>query len=152
METKATVLSLAGEYAIIETDRKSACDGCHKQSEGSSCAMCAMMGEKSRLQSRAYNPIDARPGDTVLVETPSARVLGYGALVFLLPLAACMAGYGLGSLLPFGTVGQAAAAFCGFIGAFCGVGVYARRVLPRRCDVTITQILSHEEERNTPGV
>ena len=152
METKAIVLSVDGDFAIIETNRKSACDGCHQQQNGRGCAMCALMGDKTALQARAGNPLGAKPGDTVMVETASARVLGYGAMVFLLPLALAVVGYGLGSLLSLGAAGQAAAALCGFVGAFVGVWFYARRVAARRCDVTITAILPHDEERNTPSV
>lgn len=144
METKATVISLDGEYAIVETDRKSACDGCHQQKDGRGCAMCTLMGDKAKLQSRACNPLGAQPGDTVLLETPSARVLGYGALVFLAPLGLGLAGYLLGGLLPFGTTGQAVAAFAGFVGTFLFLWFYSRRVIARRCDVTITAILPHE--------
>jgi len=60
METKATVIATEGKYAIVETKRKSACDGCHKQKEGSSCAMCTLMGDK---RSSAPAPIiPSEPG------------------------------------------------------------------------------------------
>ena len=68
METKATVIATEGKYAIVETKRKSACDGCHKQKEGSSCAMCTLMGDKAELRTRANNPIGARVGDEVTFE------------------------------------------------------------------------------------
>ncbi len=152
METKAIVISADGDFAIVETDRKSACDGCHKQQDGQGCAMCALMGDRTKLQSRAHNPLGARAGDTVLVETASARVLGYGALVFLLPLGMALIGYLLGGLLPFGTVGQGAAALGGFAAAFVFLWLYSRRVIARRCDVTIVRILPHDEERNTHRV
>lgn len=152
METKATVVSTDGAYAIVETDRKSACDGCHQQQDGTGCAMCAMLGSKTRLQSRARNPLGAKPGDSVLLETPSARVLGYGALVFLAPLGLALLGYLLGGLLPYGAAGQAAGALCGFAAAFAFLWFYSRRVIARRCDVTITRILPHDEERNTHSV
>ena len=152
METTAIVVSLDGDYAVVETDRKSACDGCHQQADGRGCAMCALMGDKAKLQSRARNPLGAKPGDTVLLETPSARVLGYGALVFLAPLGLGLLGYLLGGLLPFGAAGQAAGALCGFAVAFAFLWFYSRRVIARRCDVTIIAILPHDEERNTPRV
>jgi len=152
METKAIVISTDGAYATVETDRKSACDGCHKQQDGTGCAMCAMMGDKTKLQSRARNPLGAEPGDTVLLETATARVLGYGALVFLAPLVLALLGYLLGGLLPYGAVGQGAAALCGFLAAFAFLWFYSRRVIAQRCDVTIIRILPHDEERNTHRV
>ena len=152
METKAIVISVDGEYAVVETDRKSACDGCHQQKDGRGCAMCTLMGDKTSMQSRARNPLGAKPGDVVLLETPSARVLGYGALVFLMPLGLGLLFYFLGGLLSFGAAGQAVAAACGFVGTFVLLWLYSRHVIARRCDVTITRILPHDQERNTPSV
>ena len=150
METKAIVCALDGEFALVEIHRRSACDGCHKQQDGHGCAMCALMGENTTMQARAYNPVGAKPGDRVLLATSSARVLGHAALVFLLPLGLALLFYFLGGLLPFGVIGQAISVACGFAGAFAFLWFYSRCMLADRCDVTITRILPHEQERNTP--
>lgn len=153
METKAIVISTDREYAVVETDRKSACDGCHQRQDGRGCAMCTLMGDKTAMRSRARNPLGARPGDTVLLETPSRRVLGYGALVFLMPLVLALLFYFLGSLLPWGTVGQSVSALIGFVGAFAFLWFYSRRVIAPRCDVTVTRILvaASSEEKVCDG-
>ena len=153
METNAIVISAEGEFAIVETGRKSACDGCHRQQDGQGCAMCTLLGDKAALRTRARNPLGAKPGDKVRLETASARVLGYGAMVFILPLGLAGLGWTLGGMLPLRATGQAVAALCGFVGAFVGAWFYSRRIAASRCDVTITAILPQDdEERNTPGV
>ncbi len=87
---KGKVISLEGEYAVVEVMRTSACVGCSKQ-EG--CIAC-----KKRITSRAYNRIGAKPGDSVTLETRSGTVLWYALLVFVLPLALTIGGYAVSSL------------------------------------------------------
>lgn len=142
MDTKATVISTEGEFAIVETKRKSACDGCHKQKEGSSCAMCTLMGDKAELRTRARNPIGAKVGDEVMIESPSGRVLAYGALVFLMPLVLGLLFYFLCSLVTASEPIRLCGAILAFGGAYVFLWIYSRSVISRRCDVTVTRILS----------
>jgi len=147
METKATVIATEGKYAIVETKRKSACDGCHKQKEGSSCAMCTLMGDKAELRTRANNPIGARVGDEVMIESPSARVLAYGALVFLMPLLLGLLVYFLCTLVSSSEPFRLCGAILAFGGAYVFLWLYSRRVIARRCDVTVTRILARHGDR-----
>ncbi len=149
METTAVVISLDGDYATVRTDRKSACDGCHAREAGRGCAMCMLMGDKSALTTRAYNPVGAEVGDTVLLCTSSSRVLGYGALVFLLPLALAFLFYFAADLFSFGMIGRYISAFCGFAGTFVFLGIYSRRVMAVRCDVTVASVVSRAEANGT---
>ena len=86
MKTKAIVTAVDGRFATVETTRTSACEGCHKASEGEGCSVCSLMGGEQKLSSKAYNPVGAKVGDTVMVESSSARMLWYAALVFLVPI------------------------------------------------------------------
>lgn len=147
METKATVISTEGKFAMVETKRKSACDGCHKQKEGTSCAMCTLMGDKAELSTRAENSIGAKVGDEVMIESPSGRVLAYGALVFLLPLLLGLLCYLLCSLVSSSEPIRLCGALLAFGGTYVFLWLYSRRVIARRCDVTITRILSHVTEK-----
>lgn len=147
METKATVISTEGDFALVETKRKSACDGCHKQQEGSSCAMCTLMGDKAELRTRARNPVGARMGDEVMIESPSGRILAYGALVFIMPLLLGLLAYYLCSLVTASELIKLCSALLAFGGAYVFLWLYSRRVISRRCDVTITRILSARAEQ-----
>ena len=72
--------------------RQSACSGdCHK------CSGCGAAQETLILT--AQNPIGARPGDTVLIESQSGPVLAAAAMLYLLPLVLFFLGYLAGSAL-----------------------------------------------------
>lgn len=147
METKATVIATEGKFAIVETKRKSACDGCHKQKEGASCAMCTLMGDKAELRTHANNPIGARVGDEVMIESPSGRILAYGALVFLLPLLLGLLFYLLFSLVSTSEPLRLCGALLAFGVSYVFLWLYSRRIIARRCDVTVTRILSDQTEQ-----
>ena len=71
--------------------RQSACSGdCHK------CAGCGAAQQKMLLTVR--NPIGAKPGDVVTIETGSGQVLTAAAIFYVLPLALFLAGSLLGRL------------------------------------------------------
>ena len=94
MKTKAKVISLDGDFALVETERMSACEGCHKAEEGKGCSVCSLMGASDRkLQAKANNRVGARVGDAVWIESATSRMMLYAVMVFLLPLV--MAGVGL---------------------------------------------------------
>lgn len=77
----ATVRRLIGaDQAEILVRRQSAC--------GHDCASCGGCGpdNASRVTAVAENPVNARVGDTVRVESESGQVLGMACLLYLVPL------------------------------------------------------------------
>ena len=69
--------------------RQSACSGdCHK------CSGCGAV--EQTMVFTASNPIDARPGDLVTVESATGPVLKAAAVLYLLPLVLFVAGYLVG--------------------------------------------------------
>ena len=69
--------------------RESACSGdCHK------CSGCGAVQQAMIFQAR--NPIGARPGDLVTVESATGPVLKAAAVLYLLPLVLFIAGYLVG--------------------------------------------------------
>ena len=77
---------LPGGYAEISVPRKSACG--HDCEE---CAGCGMTG--AAIRARAKNNADAKPGDKVVVESSTKKLLGVVALVYLLPVVGFLLGY-----------------------------------------------------------
>ena len=78
--------------ATVLCIRESACSGdCHK------CSGCGAAKETILL--RADNPIGARTGDLVKVESETAPVLKAAAVLYMLPLVLFFAGYALGAVL-----------------------------------------------------
>ncbi len=77
---------LAGDYAVISVPRKSACG--HDCEE---CAGCGVAG--AAVQARAANPIGAKPGQKVVVQSDTQKMLGIVALVYLTPVVLFLVGY-----------------------------------------------------------
>jgi len=72
--------------ARISVPRKSACG--HDCEE---CAGCGMTG--AAIYATAKNPVGAQPGQKVVVESSTKKLLGVVALVYLLPVVFFLLGY-----------------------------------------------------------
>ena len=73
-------------YASISVPRKSACG--HDCEE---CAGCGVTG--AAVRAKAKNDIGAQPGQKVVVESSTKKLLGVVALVYLLPVIFFLLGY-----------------------------------------------------------
>ena len=140
MQTKATVISVDGKFAIVETERTSACEGCHTAPDGG-CSVCSMMGSDKKLSARALNTVGAKVGDRVAVESHTARMLWYAVLVFLLPLFLALAGWGIATVFTDQLLWHVCGGAIGFLGCFVGVFLYSKYLDRNRCDIEITEIL-----------
>lgn len=100
---------LPGGFVEISVPRKSACG--HDCEE---CAGCGMTG--AAIHARAKAPVGVRPGQKVVVESATRKILGVVALVYLLPVVGFLLGYFLSEGLAEGVryaiaIGAAALAF-----------------------------------------
>ncbi|MBE6918180.1 MAG: hypothetical protein E7469_00650 [Ruminococcaceae bacterium] len=77
---------LSGGYALISVPRKSACGHDCEQ-----CAGCGMTG--AAIKAKAKNPVGAQPGQKVIVESSTKKLLGIVALVYMLPVVFFLLGY-----------------------------------------------------------
>jgi len=84
--------------AEVACRRASACGG--------DCGHCGGCTNAQTVLVRAYNPIGAKPGDRVVVESASCQVLGAAAAVYLLPVLFLLGGYALAGG-PGGAIGFA---------------------------------------------
>lgn len=88
MEQIVTVRALYPDgTAEVACRRASACSG--------DCGHCGGCTNAQTVLVRAYNPIGAKPGDRVVVESASCQVLGAAAAVYLLPVLFLLGGYAL---------------------------------------------------------
>lgn len=111
---------LDGDYAVISVPRKSACG--HDCEE---CAGCGVTG--TAVEARAANPIGAEPGQKVVVQSDTQKMLGIVAMVYLIPVVLFLACY-LGTML---LVSPSAAGIAGGVGFAAGIGIavlYDRRL------------------------
>ena len=110
--------------------RESACSGdCHK------CSGCGAVQQSMLLTAR--NPIGAKPGDIVIIESASGPVLAGAAVLYMVPLVLFFLGYILGAQLweKGGLAGGIA--FC--LGLALA-GVYDRKVTRKQnAEYTITR-------------
>ena len=85
MEQIVTVRALYPDgTAEVACRRASACGG--------DCGHCGGCTNAQTVLVRAYNPIGAKPGDRVVVESASCQVLGAAAAVYLLPVLFLLGG------------------------------------------------------------
>ena len=145
MQTKAVVIALDGAFATVETERKSACEGCHKAEDGG-CTVCSLMGADRKIATKAHNSIGAKVGDVVTIESKTTRMLGYGLLVFILPIVVALLAWGIASQFSANIATQAIAAFAGFAACLGAVALYSKKVLACRCDVEIVEILTEKND------
>lgn len=146
MRTKATVVEVIDEtVAVVMVERRSACDGCHKAEGDKGCSVCTLLGGKRQTLARALNSAEAAAGDTVALESRSARILLYAALVFILPVLVALACYLVGFYALSLDLWSIALAAGGFLLSFGGVWLYSKLVISRRLDVEIVEIIKRSE-------
>lgn len=119
--------------ATVVHVRESACSGdCHK------CSGCG--AAKETVVFRADNPICARRGDLVVVQSASGPVLRAAAVLYLLPMVLFFLGYLLGARL------WSAGALTGCLAFLLGMAlvvVYDRKVAKKENTIyTITGFVS----------
>ncbi len=112
---------LDAAHAEISVARKSACG--HDCEE---CAGCGVSG--AAVYARARNPIGAEPGQKVVVESNSGKMLWIIALVYLIPVALFLAGYLTAIAFTVSVGVQYAAAILGFAAGIAVAIGYDRRL------------------------
>lgn len=122
MTQNAVVRRLIADKAEIEVKRVSAC--AHNCEEcGGGCSELVRTGPVVVL---ADNPLNAQPGDKVVVESSTKSVLGFAAVVYLLPIVLFFAGYFIAKALGAGE-GAALAWGGGCLAASLGIAVLVDR-------------------------
>jgi sigma-E factor negative regulatory protein RseC len=118
------------EVAVL---RESACGG--------NCASCDGCAETSRMAvSRAHNPLGGGVDDVVEVESSNKVILGIAAVVYLLPVAGLLLGYGIFSY-------SFANQYLALLGAFIGLalGLLGTTLLDRKkrgkVMLTVTRVI-----------
>ena len=111
-------------HAEISVPRKSACG--HDCEE---CAGCGVTG--AAVRARAVNPIGAAPGQKVVVESSTKKLLRIVALVYLIPVVLFFVGYLGAFAMTSSTAVQYTAAVLGFVLGILGAIAYDRRLRAR---------------------
>jgi len=90
IEESAQILSCDEQFAIVETEVQTACGGCQSQhSCGTSVLAGLFKNRHNRL--RVLNPIQAKPGERVIIGLREQALVQASLMAYLLPLV-CMIG------------------------------------------------------------
>lgn len=115
---------LDADHAEISVPRKTACG--HDCEE---CAGCGVTG--TAVRARAVNSIGAEPGQKVVVESSTKKMLRIIALVYFTPLLLFFAGYFITMALTPSTAVQYLVAGIGFAAGILLAVAYDRRLRAR---------------------
>ena len=115
---------LNNDYAEVSVPRKAACG--HDCEE---CAGCGVTG--SAVHAKAFNPIDARPGQKVVVESDTKKMLRIIMLVYLTPVVLFLAGYFIMAFLGTSVPVQYGVAIAGFLVSIVAAIRYDRKLRER---------------------
>lgn len=134
IEESATVVQVEDGYTIVQTQQRAACGSCRS---AGSCSTTVLSGLFKRRQNqlRVLNPIDAQPGEQVVIGLQEQALLKVSFSAYLLPLA-CMLLSAIAMqqvadrfLFPFGELPAICGGLLGFIiGLFLFKRSYVRRL------------------------
>ncbi len=126
MRQRGTVETVGDTTAVVSVRRESACSGdCHK------CSGCGAVAQT--LQISAENPIGARRGDKVYIESSTGVVLWAAVLVYIAPILGFFAGYFAGHCVE----ATALMATAGFLLGWVPALIYNRQVQKKPPTYTI---------------
>lgn len=111
-------------YAEISVPRKSACG--HDCEE---CAGCGVTG--AAVLAKAANPIGARIGQKVVVQSETSKMLGIVAFVYLIPVVLFLLGYLVMAFLTTSVAMQYGVAISGFFIGIVAAILYDRKLKER---------------------
>jgi sigma-E factor negative regulatory protein RseC len=94
MALEQGIITRAGEgTAHMRTQRLTACEGCSERH------ICHSMGGKQEVEIEVANPVQAEPGDTVLVAFKTSQLLLLSFMLYIFPIIAMVAGAVLGNTI-----------------------------------------------------
>lgn len=140
MEQRGKVISVDGKLAVVEIFRESACSSCgHRESCGA--GVIAGCGASEPVRVKANNICGADVGDSVILNSGSAKTLGVAFCVFVLPLIITYSAYML-CMSFFESVAVVAAVtvlvfFISFFGLFFGFNA----LLANKVSIDITDVV-----------
>ena len=124
-QTAQVIRIVAPGYVEVKVRRTSACASAHNCG---SCDHCSFMENAPEITVVAEDHHGAKVGDTVTVETASARVLGAAALLYIVPLILFFLGYFIGARLGWAESKAIALGGGGFLLGLLGAFVLDRRM------------------------
>ena len=97
LETRAIVVKIEGQHALVQSNQGNGCDQCNGKGCGTGKLSGLFCNKPRHFQ--VDNQINAGVGDEVIVSVAEGAVLRGIGLVYLLPLLLLVIGAGIGSAL-----------------------------------------------------
>lgn len=97
LETRAIVIRVEGQDALVEAAREGGCGQCDSANGCGSGTLSRLFCSGKPRHFRVSNDIAARPGDEVQISVADGVLLRSALLLYMLPLALLLAGGFLGS-------------------------------------------------------
>ncbi len=91
IEEQAIVLSSADGIAQVETRRDATCGGCSAQAGCGTVILSRIFGSR-RTRFRVLNPVDAGPGDRVIVGFEEKMLVKASLMLYMVPLLSLILG------------------------------------------------------------
>ncbi len=153
IEESGVVINCAGEFADVETERKSSCGGCSASGVCGAGVLAKVFGRRRSIV-RVVNSIDAQAGDRVVVGLPDGALVRGSFVFYVVPLLTMIVGAMLGeassvalgfaSTEPFSIIG-------GLLGLICGMFL-ARIFSDRVSSDERYQVVMLRHDRRSVGV
>jgi sigma-E factor negative regulatory protein RseC len=126
IEESARIVQVEGDFAWVETQRRSSCGTCSSEKGCSTSAMSKLLNQKP-LRVRVHNPLGGAVGDSVIIGLQDAALVRSSLVVYLLPLLAMIVGAILVRAMDGGEGVAALAGLAGLSMGFLGVRAFGRR-------------------------
>jgi len=144
IEEQARVVAIEGQYALVETQRRSTCESC-AVNKGCGTAVVSKVLGRAPVRLRAINHIDARVNEQVVIGIDEGWLIRGSAAAYIVPLVLMLLCAGIGEMIGAGLWGEASEGVS-ILGAFSGLFLgffWLRRYTQglRRRDVCQPEIL-----------
>lgn len=127
IEETGRIVEIDGEFAWIESERRSSCGGCAAR-EGCGTGVIARAFGKRTVTLKVLNRIGARVGDRVVIGISETGLVRGALAVYALPLLALFAGALCGHWLAGGSdLAAIAGAACGLAAGLAWLVRFSRR-------------------------
>jgi sigma-E factor negative regulatory protein RseC len=149
IEESAQVVALDGEFAWVETQRRSSCGTCSSEKGCSTSAMSKLLNQKP-LRVRVQNPLKAAVGDGVVIGLQDSALVRSSLVVYLLPLLAMIAGALVVRAAGGGDGIASLAGLAGLAAGFLGVRTFGRRAADNPLYQAVILRLANGTTRSVP--
>lgn len=126
IEEAGQVVRQEGDFAWVAVRRQAGCSSCSAQSGCGTASLSRWFGRKSH-EVRARNPINARPGEDVVVGISESALVKTALRLYLMPLLALLAGGLIGESLAAAWGGGDGVVALSALGAFTATLWWLRR-------------------------